>query len=119
MATLNRSANDSVFRPGKPLAVSVHVVPDAVVKAYAVEETPPVGWVITNVNNSGNFVGGILKFGVYFDNAPRDFSYVATPPLTQVSTGTFSGVVSFDGASQTITGLSSVKLDKIAPLPPQ
>lgn len=116
--TLNRTTSDIVYRPGKPLAVMIHVVPDSNHLAYALEERPPVGWVVSGINNQGNFVGGLIKWGVFFDNTPRDFNYLVVPPLNQTADGLFSGVVSFDGSSDTITGVTVVPKDLLPPASP-
>lgn len=117
MNVLTRSASDVVYRPGIPVIITIHVVPDASVKAYAIEETPAVGWVITQT--IGNFVGGIIKIGPFFDGNARDFQYQAKPPSNQTVDALFDGRISFDGVSNPITGMVKLKLDKIAPQSPK
>lgn len=119
MATLTRTASDTVYRPGKPLAVMVRVIPDPGIKAYALEETPPLGWFVSSINNGGQFNGGIVKWGVFTDSTPRDFNYVAIPPLNQTTDGLFNGVASFDGISSPIAGVISVPRDLMPPASPE
>ena len=118
MSTQSRSFSDSVYRPGEPVLVTIHIEPNQDTLAYAVEETFPAGWTASNLNLSGNNVGGKCKWGVFFDGQTRDFTYQATPPAGSSAVGSFVGVASFDGSSVSIGGLGSLEKDSIAPLPP-
>lgn len=118
MATLTRSFDDSVYRPGKPVLVTIHVAANPGTLAYALEEKPPTGWAVSEISHGGNYVGGLVKVGVFFDNLTRDITYKTTPPEDSSATWLFSGVVSLDGSSSPIGGSDSLSLDDVAPQPP-
>lgn len=114
----DRHFDDSVYRPGIPVKIGIEVVPDFSVLAYALEETPPVGWEISGINNSGHFVGGIIKWGVFFDSNGRSFAYEAKPPLNQAGEAFWAGLISLDGVSTPIEGALSLSLDQEPPSRP-
>ncbi len=103
------------YVPGVGVTVTIAVTPDAGTQVYAVEDTVPLGWAVTNVNNSGAFdsTNRKVKWGPFFDNAARSLTYVVTPPTGETGAKTFVGSASFDGVSVSVTGtraLSSVPL---------
>lgn len=119
MATAVRSAEDTVYRPGKVIRINVQVVPHASALVYALEETPPAGWAVTAWDQGGAFFGGIIRWGPFFDNIARAFNYQVVPPMGSEKDGSFSGVASFDGVSITIGGTQNLKIDSIAPKSPK
>ena len=104
-----RSLPDS-YTPEQPVAVSVAVTPNNSVLAWAVEEGPPDGWVVTNINEAGTWdsVNKKVKWGPFFDANARTLSYTATPPAGESGTKTFDGTASFDGNSVTIEGDNTI-----------
>lgn len=95
---------------GSPLTVTINVTPATGVASYAVEDTPPPGWVGTNISNSGVWDPANLKvkWGPFFDNTARTLTYQVTPPTGTSGARTFSGIASFDGNGIAITGSSTI-----------
>jgi len=87
------------FVPGQPLTVSVVVTPGSVSSAYALEDQPPPGWAVANINNGGAYdaVNRKVKWGLFFDSTPRTLTYQVTPPGTAIGLATFGGQASYDG----------------------
>ncbi len=56
------SFNPTSYTPGIGVTVSIVVTPDASTQVYAVEDQPPVGWTVSNINNNGSF--DIINFKV-------------------------------------------------------
>jgi hypothetical protein len=98
------------YSPGTALEVKIAVTVADSVSAYAVEDRPPTGWVVSRVSHGGEYdsVSGKVKFGVFADHELRVLTYVVTPPQTAKDVATFSGQISGDGISQAITGESSI-----------
>jgi hypothetical protein len=96
----------SGYAPGEPLRISLTVNPPPTATAYAVEEQPPTGWIVTNMSHGGEFDvrSGKVKFGPFFDPTPRVLTYVATAPAGDCGWRWFAGVASVDGSSVTIGG---------------
>lgn len=94
------------------------ITPNPGVLAYAVEETYPVGWTASNLNQSGNNVGGKCKWGLFFDSNERTFAYDLIPKAG-TEDGNFFGVASFDGVSAVIGGKITLEFDRIPPKSPQ
>ena len=87
-------------------AVSISVTPAAACSAYAVEDRPPEGWIVTNVNNGGFYCPILkkVKWGLFLDNQARTLTYQVTPSTNLPNVVGFSGVASFDGINVPITG---------------
>ncbi|MFN7928975.1 MAG: hypothetical protein U0Y68_13715 [Blastocatellia bacterium] len=94
------------YSPSVGVTVTITVTPDAGTQVYAIEETPPLNWSITSINNGGAFdaVNKKVKWGPFFDNTPRTLTYIATPPAGESGSKTFVGSASFDGSSVAVTG---------------
>ena len=76
------SFTPSEYIPEQPVQVSISVAPDTGVSNYAAEEAVPTGWVVTAISHSGVFdsVNKAIKWGPFFDDSIREFSYTVTPP---------------------------------------
>jgi hypothetical protein len=94
------------YAPGVSITVTLTVTPDASTQVYAVEDTTPLGWAVSNINNNGAFdsTNRKVKWGPFLDNAALTLTYVVTPPAGETGTKTFVGSVSFDGVSVSVTG---------------
>jgi hypothetical protein len=94
------------YTPGVGIIVTIAVTPDAGTQVYAVEDTTPLGWAVSSVNNSGTFdsTNGKVKWGAFFDSAARSLTYTLTPPTGETGTKSFAGSASFDGVSVAVTG---------------
>ncbi len=64
------------------MPVSIEVVPPAATQVYAVEDGPPTGWTVSNIDSGGVFDTGTgtVKWGPFFDNQSRTLGYEVTPP---------------------------------------
>ena len=118
MAVSERSFSDTVYRTGQKITCSIKVTPPAGSLAYALEEKYPTGWTASNANLGGNIIGGLVKFGVFFDGLERTFTYDLMPS-NATTNRTFSGLLSIDGVSQEIGGKTILKFDRIPPKPVQ
>lgn len=112
---------------GAPFTVSIAVTPGAGVKAYALEETPPIGFSVTNVTGAGVFCRETrkIRWGLFSDLEPRTLSYQLVALTNSPSIARFNGVVSCNGINQPVTGqretrrathLTAAKLDGVKTL---
>jgi len=94
------------YAAGSPVSVKINITPPAGTQNYAVEDTPPVGWSVSTIDNEGVFDSqtGRVKWGPYYDAQTRTLTYIVTPPTTATGTVTFSGVLSLDGGTEPIGG---------------
>lgn len=104
------------YQPGVKLSVKLAVTPASGTFAYAVEEHPPSGWIVGDITQSGtaDMVSGSIKWGPFFDNAPRTLEYTVVPPSTASGTARFSGVGSFDGSDAAIGGVTEITAATVA-----
>lgn len=94
------------YEPEVPIDVTIMTEGASGSLAYAVEDRPPGGWTVSNINENGVWddATGKVKWGPYFDGTDRVLSYTVTPPAGDGGTKHFVGVVSTDGSSEPITG---------------
>jgi hypothetical protein len=94
------------YSAGVPLNIQLQVSPAADRIVYAVEDLPPTGWAVTDISSPGHWDGLLqkVKWGPFFDNQPRTFSYQAVPPLDAQGPVSFSGVASLDGTNLVFYG---------------
>jgi len=93
------------FEPGVafPVVITLDVPPGTL--AAAVEETPPVGWAVSNVSPGGTFVGTDIRWGPFFEPIPTEVSYDLTPPPdAPLEEHCFTGTASYDGWGYPIGG---------------
>lgn len=97
------------FTPGVPFAVTLTTSPDATTQVYAIEETPPTDWSVSEISHGGTFDNraGKVKWGPFVDATPRVLSYRLTPPLGAAGTNSFSGQAAVDDALVPVTGVRS------------
>jgi alpha-tubulin suppressor-like RCC1 family protein len=95
----------SNFVAGESLVMSISVSA-ASGQTYAVEDGAPAGWSISAISDGGEFdaANGKVKWGPFFDQAPRALSYLATPPAGAGNVASFDGRASIDGTTAVITG---------------
>ena len=103
------------YSPGSPLPVSISVRPFEDAHVYAVEDQPPAGWLVSNINEQGSFDerNGKVKWGPFFDNNERNLTYEITPDATSEETGRFAGVVALDGVDYVVSGSDELPLRAI------
>lgn len=94
------------YQPNQPVAVTVAVIPAETTRAYAVVETPPAGWTVRNLSHEGRWDAANLKikWGPFFDQTARTFTYEAVPGPAAVGGAEFAGRGSFDGYGLAATG---------------
>jgi|GEM_PF-2160055 len=94
------------YTPGKGMRVTIELQPAPAALAVAVQEQPPAGWIVSAISHDGAFdaATGLVKWGPFFDRAPRALSFTATPPPGESGMAAFSGVLSVDGRVFPITG---------------
>ncbi|MHC4572752.1 MAG: right-handed parallel beta-helix repeat-containing protein [Planctomycetota bacterium] len=87
------------YAAGSSLTVRIEITPQPGTQAYAVEDTPPPGWVVANISDAGAWdsANKKVKWGLFFDENSRTFSYDITPTPGQTGAKTFSAIASFDG----------------------
>jgi hypothetical protein len=100
----------NTYVPSVAVPVSISVTPDSATFVYAVEDMPPVGWVVSSINENGQWdnTNKRVKWGPFFDSNPRILTYQATPPSGETGAKSFSGTASFDGTNVTIGGDSTI-----------
>jgi hypothetical protein len=94
------------YTPSVPLSVTIRVIPDKRTESYAVEDVPPTGWVVTRINENGQWdnVNKKVKWGPFSDRNMRTFTYQVTAPVGETGVKIFSGIVIFDGIATSIVG---------------
>jgi hypothetical protein len=95
----------AIYQPGQAFSVSIAVNPGSV-SSYAVEEQPPAGWTVSNINYGGSFdaVNKFIKYGPFMDQTVRTLTYQITPSATAFGAYVFSGTASYDGHDFQIIG---------------
>lgn len=98
-----RSLPDA-FELHRAFTVTLQVVPPPGTRAFAVEETPPPGWLVRFVNADGRLDArhSRIKWGPFYGADARTLTYQLTP--LSATTASFDGLASFDGSSRTLTG---------------
>jgi len=101
------------YSPGLRMTVTLDVNPPAGVSFYKIEETVTLptseeGWAASNVSHGGVVAGGVLRFGPFLDDAPRQLTYEVTPPLCLSGTKSFVGTAFADGSSRLLVGDSLI-----------
>jgi hypothetical protein len=94
------------YQAGQPLPITLAITPATNVVVYAVEHQLPLGWLATNVSVPGFYDGTTrkVKWGPFFDDTPRIFSYAAVAPAQASGLAFFAGAASFDGTNVTMVG---------------
>jgi hypothetical protein len=109
------------YIPSSAISVSIAVNPGQGTQAYAVEDAPPVGWSVSNINESGQWdnVNKKVKWGRFFDSNVRTLTYQVIPPIGETGTKAFSGTTSFDGTNVIIGGDLTFGGCSTGPITPQ
>jgi len=98
--------------PGATFTVVITLTPAGAV-AVGLEETPPVGWPILNVSDSGSWDPDTeeIKWGPFFEGSiPASISYDVTPPGVPSGEHCFFGVANFGLGDETIGGDTCVTI---------
>ena len=102
----------SSYSPGVSFVVQLRAVPRDGTHAYAVEDQPPQGWVVSGISHDGFFdtMTRKVKFGPFTDAANRILTYRVTPPSNASGRHQFIGRSSANGAAYPITGDEYIEL---------
>lgn len=96
------------FLPGSSFRVTNEVNLPGEVRAYAVEQRVPAGWLASAINEAGTFdvKAQAIRWGPFFDGRDRAFTFQATAPLNPALTAAaeFPGVLSVDGSAVELGG---------------
>lgn len=104
------------FAPGVSFQVCIAVTPPPDTVAYGTEEELPAGWTADNISDSGEFVGGKVRW-VFLDANARNLCYNALPPNDAACTVEFKGVANFNGEQEVaVTGDRGTKRVDCAPV---
>ncbi len=98
------------FIGGEALTARVSYVPPTGTFAIDIEDTPPTGWVVSDISNGGSWdtAGGNIKWS-FLDGVPRTVHYTAVPPAREVAVGCLDGTIRFNsGPNLPIEGDSCV-----------
>jgi len=101
-----RHFSTTTYTAGTPLLISIVVTPSDSTLAYAIEDTPPEGWAVSDISHAGVYdaVNKKVKWGPFFDNNARTLTYTVTPNGPPWIGGFYGGTVSFDGTNAPIYG---------------
>ena len=113
-----RSFDPNCYDEGIPITVSINVTPEAGTQVYAVEDTPPAGWMVSNINEGGTWddVNKKVKWGLFFDSTVRTLAYDVVAPVDAAGCYSFSGIASFDGVDTSVC-LDNTICECAPPLP--
>jgi len=87
-------------------SASLTLAPPAGTWALGIEESPPVGWTVSNISDGGlwDAVHEKIKWGPFFEPFPTYVTYEFTPLPGAEDEHCFAGTVSLDGINGPIVG---------------
>ena len=99
-------ARREILPRGSSVDVRLRIRPPADSSAYALEEAVPLGLTVRAVSHGGMYSEdhGVIRWGPFLDNEPRDLTYRLIAEDGSKSTDLFEGIVSFDGYDTLIEG---------------
>jgi hypothetical protein len=76
------------------------------VTAIGIEDSPPIGWVVSDISDGGAFdsVNWKVKWGPLFTPFPTEVTYDVAPPPGEDGRRCFTGTISLDGINRPICG---------------
>ena len=94
------------YLPGARSVVTLQASPPSGVGFYIVEDVPPPGWAVSQIDQDGVYDGGsgTIKFGPFFDDVARTLTYQVTPPAAESGVRVFDGVSLADDAEGVVAG---------------
>jgi hypothetical protein len=95
---------------GYGVTVSIDVGPAPAVLQQALADTPPAGWTVGTISDSGVWDAPTsqVNWGPFFDATARVLTYVVTPPAETTGAVTFAGVARFDGVEVALGGTTTL-----------
>ena len=102
--TATRDLPATVY-PGRTFPVTLAVTPDSAVTEYSIVETLPAGYTVA-VDADGVYDATThsLRWGPYFDNTARQWTYQLTAPASTLGAVSFSGTATYGVNSLALTG---------------
>ena len=99
------------YIPGVKITVTLSANPVSGTVFYAIEDTPPAGWTVSDWSEDGSYdpQNHKIKFGPFYDCSPRTFTYAVTPPTGTNGVQSFDGLGSMDGTDYVIVGVSNIE----------
>lgn len=93
--------------------IHLAVTPNSNTAVYAIQEHPPVGWEVFDIDANGIYDDVLqeIKWGPFFDSQSREFSYRLREPPEGFSDAAFEGIVSYDGYRTMIGGDRSFRTE--------
>ncbi len=107
MSFVERDLTSPLYLPGgSTYEVMLYAHPQPGVRAFAVEDHPPTGWIVSAISDGGMFdpATGKVKFGPFFDGIWRTLSYEVSPVPGATNAQCFTGSGSADGVDSPIMG---------------
>jgi hypothetical protein len=98
--------NNNSYKPGETIQVNILVkIPTDTAVIYAVEDKPPAGWTVSDINEFGMYdsINGKVKW-LFRDSVERNLTYSVTPSATATGLQTFTGKAMFDTNAVSISG---------------
>jgi uncharacterized delta-60 repeat protein len=94
------------YMAGEPIEVQVLATAPSGGRSFAVQESVPADCTVTSISHGGvvDQIHRQVKWGPFFDNAPRTLRYELTPSALARGPITLSGTASFDGLNVPVTG---------------
>ncbi|MBI3415611.1 MAG: hypothetical protein HY043_09885 [Verrucomicrobia bacterium] len=91
---------------GDELEIELLVTPSPFAAAYAVEESIPTGWAISEISSDGVFdeSSRTIRWGVFHEPATRSLFYHLNNPPALNNNAVFSGRAAFDGQEVGVAG---------------
>jgi hypothetical protein len=101
-----RGFEDAVYCPGRVKLIHIDLGAIPVNSGVAIEDSPPVNWTVGAISNGGSYdaVNDKVKWGPLFSPFPAEVTYEVTPDNAAEGQRCFSGIVSVDGASDSLCG---------------
>jgi outer membrane protein assembly factor BamB len=98
------------YQPEIPFLVTIDVFPATNVLVYALEETPPAGWIASQISDGGvwDSWNKKVKWGPFYDVARRQLTYQINPATNAADQAKFVGWISFNGTNAPIIGQRDV-----------
>src|SRR5439155_19637046 len=75
----------------------------------------PEPWIVSNISHDGVETNGVVRFGPFLDDRPRQLTYDVTPPLCVSGTKTFAGIAFGDGSQRLLVGDSVLDMVPLHP----
>ena len=97
------------YAPGQTFQVTIQTTSPAGTSFQVIEDKPPQGWAIQNIDNDGSYDPNSGKVKWFFSDATsRSLHYFVTPPTGASGVQTFVGSYILDEKAHQICGISDI-----------